>query len=77
MKNLFITPLAASVAFSVVKQFAAQVRVYGKLGGWWSECLKARRNEKLWGVEATLPGHPLEPVFHPESFYFKTNLKSQ
>lgn len=33
MKNLFITPLAPCTAFSVVKRFAAQTEVYGKLEG--------------------------------------------
>ena len=31
MKNLFITPLAPCTAFSVVKRFAAQTEVCGKL----------------------------------------------
>lgn len=66
------------MAFSMAKQFAQQIYAYGKLGKWWSfNAYGQEINVKFVGAQATLSSNPSKSVFHLESFYFKTNLKSQ
>lgn len=78
MKSLFITPLGCLDGIFDGKTIRTLNTCLQEIRK--TVALKASRQEinvKLVGAQDTLSSNPSKSVFHLESFYFKTNLKSQ